>query len=87
MVSLYRDPAGEGIFIDLDPSRHTEKSEIRNNHNDLAVNLTDLSDSEKVVLLNSQVARLKETLTDKKRRIVELETVIKSFISEGVDMH
>ena len=40
-----------------------------------------MGDSEKVVLLNSQVARLKETLADQKRRIAELGSIIKSFES------
>ena len=78
MVSLYRDPTGKEIFSDLDPSRRTEKSEIKDNHNDLAINLSELSDSEKVVLLNSQVARLKEALISNNRRIAELESVTKS---------
>ena len=46
----------------------------------MAVNLADLTDSEKVVLLNSQVARLKETLSDKNQRIAELEAHINSRI-------
>ena len=42
------------------------------------MNLADLTDSEKVVLLNSQLARLKETLSDKIKRIAELESIINS---------
>ena len=59
----------------MDPSK---RSEIKDNHNDMAVNLADLTDSEKVVLLNSQMARLKETLRDKNERIAGLESIINS---------
>ena len=40
--------------------------------------MTELNDSEKVVLLNSHVVRLNETLDLRNRRITELETIIKS---------
>ena len=78
MISLYRDPKGEEIFSDMDPSKRTEKSENKDNHNSMAASLSELKDSEKVVLLNSQVARLKETLNDKNKRIAELEGIVNS---------
>ena len=77
-ISLHRDPTGKEIFSHMDPSKRSEKSEIKDNHNDMAVNLADLTDYEKVVLLNSQMARLKETLSDKIKRIAELESIINS---------
>ena len=79
-ISLHWDPTGKEIFSHMDPSKRSEKSEIKDNHNDMAVNLADLTDSEKVVLLNSQMARLKETLSDKIKRIAELESIINSTV-------
>ena len=38
----------------------------------------ELKDAEKVVLLNSHLVNLKETLKDKNRRIAELEAILKS---------
>ena len=38
----------------------------------------ELKDGEKVVLLNSHLVNLKETLKDKNRRIAELEAILKS---------
>ena len=78
MINLRHDPTGKDVLSNLHPSKCSEKSEIKDNHNDMAVNLADLTDSEKVVLLNSQVARLKETLNDKNNRIAELEAYIDS---------
>ena len=73
MISLYRDPKGEEIFSGMDPSKRTDN---KDNHNSMAASLSELKDSEKFVILNSQVARLKETLNDKNRRIAELESIV-----------
>ena len=73
MISLYWDPKGEEIFSGMDPSKRTEN---KDNHNSMAASLSELKDSEKVVILNSQVARLKETLNDKNRRTAELESIV-----------
>ena len=40
--------------------------------------MAELKDEEKVVLLNSHLANLNETLKDKSRRIAELESILKS---------
>ena len=75
---MHRDPTGEDIFSHMDPCKRSRMSEIKDNHNDMAVSLADLTDSEKVVLLNSQMATLKETVDDKNKRIAELESIINS---------
>ena len=74
LISLHRDPTGKEIFSDMDPFKRREKSDIKDNKNNMAIGLAELT--EKVVLLNSQVARLKEILNDKNRRIAELESVV-----------
>ena len=76
LISLHRDPTGKEIFSDMDPFKRREKSDMKDNKNNMAIGLAELTDSEKVVLLNSQVARLKEILNDKNRRIAELESVV-----------
>ena len=74
LISLHRDPTGKEIFSDMDPFKRREKSDIKDNKNNMAIGLAELT--EKVVLLNSQVARLKEILNDKNRRIAEPESVV-----------
>ncbi|CAI8043141.1 Gamma-aminobutyric acid type B receptor subunit 2, partial [Geodia barretti] len=49
VISLHRDPAGNEIFSDIDdPSKRAEKCEIKGNHNNIAVGLAELTDSEMV---------------------------------------
>jgi gamma-aminobutyric acid type B receptor len=49
VISLHRDPAGKEIFSDIDdPSKRAEKCEIKDNHNNMAVGLGELTDSEMV---------------------------------------
>jgi gamma-aminobutyric acid type B receptor len=79
VTSLYGDPEGKKIFSNLDPTtKRSEQSQIRDNYNSMVAGMSELNDSEKVTMLSSQLARLKETLSDKNRRITELETVISS---------
>ena len=75
---MHRDPTGKEIFSHMDPFKRSQMSEIKDSHSDMAVSLADLTESEKVVLLNSQMSRLKETLNDKNKRIAELESIINS---------
>ena len=44
----------------------------------MAASMSELKDAEKVTLLNTHLANLKESLKEKNRRIAELETIIKS---------
>ena len=73
VVHLHKDPKGKEIFSDLDPSRRSEKAEKRDSQ---VINLSDLSDSDKIAALNSRVARLKETLSISNKRIAELEAIV-----------
>ena len=84
-VNLYRDPTGDNIFSGTDPSKRTERSQIKESHNDRAAGMSELTDAEKVTLLNSQVARLqesvsevKQTISQKNKRISELEAILES---------
>ena len=82
-ILLYRDPTGERVFDGTDPTKQAESSEMRDSYyNDRAVGMPELTDAERVTLLTSQVARLKEKMeqivSQKDQRIAELESIIKS---------
>ena len=73
---LHRDPTGKDIFSDIDPTKRTEKSENKENHSNIAAKFSNLSDSEKVTQLSSQLAKLEETVNYQKKRISELEAIV-----------
>ena len=75
---MYRDPKGKEIFSSLNPSRQTEQSQVREQQTSMIAGMAELNDSEKVVLLNSHVAKLSETLDIKTKRIIELEAIVNS---------
>ena len=84
-MNLYRDPTGDNIFSGTDPSKRTERSQIKESHNDRAAGMSELTDTEKVTLLTSQVVRLqesvsemKQTISQKNKRISELEAILES---------
>ena len=78
---MYRDPKGKEIFSSLNPSRQTEQSQVREQQTSMVAGMVELNDSEKVVLLNSHVAKLSETLDIKTKRIIELEAIVNSSTS------
>jgi gamma-aminobutyric acid type B receptor len=78
VLHLYRDPSGKEIFSGMDPTKTTEQSQVREQHSSLVAGMTELNDSEKVVLLVSQIARLNESLDIKNKMITELEAIIKT---------
>ena len=75
---MYRDPKGKKIFSSLNPSRQTEQSQVRDQQTSIVAGMAELNDSEKVVVLNSHVAKLSETLDIKTKRIIELEAIVNS---------
>ena len=77
MLKLYRDPAGEMIFRDTHPSKSTYKTQTKEHHN-MALGMSELTDTEKVALLTSRVTSLEEKIRDKDRKIAELESIVKS---------
>ena len=62
----------------MDPTKTTEQSQVREQHSSVVAGMTELNDSEKVVLLVSQIARLNESLDIKNKMITELEAIIKT---------
>ena len=76
-MNLYRDPSGEKIFRETNPSKQTFKTQSEEYHN-MAVGLTGLTDTEKVSLLTSRVTSLEQKVKNKDRRITELESILKS---------
>ena len=84
-MNLYKDPTGDNIFNGIHPSKQEERSQIKESQNERAAGMSELTDAEKVTLLNSQVGRLqesvsemKQTVNQKNRRIAELETILKT---------
>ncbi|CAI8046144.1 Gamma-aminobutyric acid type B receptor subunit 2 [Geodia barretti] len=77
-LNLYRDPTGDKIFSEMHPTRQSQRSQLKDHQNSMAASMAELKDEEKVVLLNSHLANLNETLKDKSRRIAELESILKS---------
>ena len=74
MVNLYRDPSGEKIFDGTNPSsihKHNTTSE----HHSMAKSLPDLTDTEKIDLLNARIKGLEEKIEEKNKRIIQLEAV------------
>ena len=84
-MNLYRDPTGDKIFSGTDPSKQTDRFQMKESHNDRAAGMSELTDAEKVTLLTSQVVRLqesvsemKQTISQKNKRISELEAILES---------
>ena len=89
MVSLYRDPEGDSIFSDGDPSNETGRYDTRESHHSQATEMSELTDKEKVVLfrrhmerLQENVSSLQEIVREKNRKIAELKSIIKSTPTE-----
>lgn len=76
-MNLYRDPSGVKIFNGTNPSKNMEQKTTSENQI-VAMGLSDLTDKEKIDLLNARVKGLEEMVKDKNQRIVELETHYKT---------
>ena len=74
---MYRDPTGEKIFIGTNRSYWSDHTQSEEHHN-IAVGVTGLTDTEKVSLLTSRVTSLEQKVKDKDQRITELESIVKS---------
>ena len=72
MMNLYRDPSGSKIFDGTHPTNHTERKTTSENQI-VAMGIPDLTDAEKIDLLNVRVKGLEEMVKNKNQRIVELE--------------
>lgn len=72
MMNLYRDPSGSKIFDGTYPTKPTEQKATSENQI-VAMGIPDLTDAEKIDLLNVRVKGLEEMVKNKNQRINELE--------------
>ena len=72
MISLYQDPNGDKVFEKTMsiPSRNSDEQ----HQSELASKLPNLTDPEKIELLNARVKTLEERVELKNKRIRELES-------------
>ena len=72
MISLYRDPSGEKVFDGTMsiPSRNSDDQQ----QSYLALKLPNLTDPEKIELMNAHIKTLEERMSMKNKRIHELES-------------
>lgn len=77
MMNLYRDPSGLKIFDGTHPTKHTEQR-TTSEHQIVAMGIPDLTDTEKIDLLNVRVKGLEEMVKNKNQRIIELEANYKT---------
>ena len=75
MINLYSDPKGEKIFSEMTPQGLLDHTQSEEHHN-IAVGLTGLTDSEKVSLLTSRVTSLEQKLKDKDKQIAAFQSAI-----------
>ena len=73
MVNLYRDPTGEKVFESANPSKLAQPKTTKEHHS-MAMGLSELTDEEKVELLDSRVKVLEKRVEEKNQRINQLET-------------
>ena len=73
MIDLYCDPKGENIFSEMTPQGLTDHTQSEEHHN-IAVGLTGLTDIEKVSLLTSRVTSLEQKVKDKDTEIAALQS-------------
>ena len=75
MIDLYRDPKGEKIFSEMTRQGLTSCTQSEEHHN-IAVRLTGLTDTEKVSLLTSRVTSLEQKMKDKDKQIAAFQSAI-----------
>lgn len=68
---------GEKIFSATNPTGTVCQTQTKEHH-DMAVGMSELTDSEKLCILTSRVKSLEQKLKDKERRIAELENTVYS---------
>ena len=77
MVNLYKDPTGERVFESTHPSKLAQPK-TTSEHHSMAMGLSELTDAEKVELLDSRVKVLEKRVEEKSQRINQLENFINS---------
>jgi len=76
MINLYQDPKGEKVFENTNPTSKSEKG-IDPNSN-IPASLSELTDKERVSLLETRVRSLEKEVQEKTKRISELENYVNS---------
>jgi len=76
MINLYQDPKGEKVFENTNPSNKSESGIAPNSS--VPAGLSELTDKERVSLLEARLESIEKELQEKKKRISELENYINS---------
>ena len=77
MVNLYKDPKGEKVFQKTNPSTMNERASSSSTpHSSVAMGLTELTEGERVSLLETRLNVLEKEIQVKNQRISELENYI-----------
>ena len=75
MVNLYQDPTGERVFESTNPLKLAQPM-TTSEHRSMAMGLSELTDAEKVDLLDARVKALEKRVDEKSQRINQLENFI-----------
>ena len=75
MVTLYNDPSGDKIFENTNPSQMNDRKS-ENDSKNMVMRMADLSDADKVPLLQARVNVLEQKLDEKNRKISQLENFL-----------
>ena len=76
MVNLYQDPKGEKVFENTNPTNKSEKGIPPNSS--IPAGLSELTDKERVSLLEAKLISLEKEIQEKTKRISELENYVNS---------
>ena len=76
MVNLYRDPAGDKIFDSYNPAKETKYKTTKEQHS-IAMGFSELTDSEKIKLLDTRVRTLEKRVEEKNMEIKQLKSLLK----------
>ena len=76
MINLYHDPAGEKIFDSYNPTKETKHKTTKEQHS-IAMGFSELTDSEKINLLDTRVRTLEKRVEEKNMEIKQLKSLLK----------
>ena len=76
MINLYQDPKGEKVFEKTNTTNKSEKGIAPNSS--IPAGLSELTDKERVSLLETRLRSLEKEIQEKTKRISELENYVNS---------
>ena len=76
MINLYQDPDGENVFKNSNASMKLEKKANSLHSSSLPANLSELTDGERVSLLQAKITEMEREIEEKTKRIDELEKCV-----------